>query len=50
MTPFLRTCGYNPKKDLIFIPISGLYGVNMKEKVDKKLCSWYNVSGGVLSG
>lgn len=23
LTPFLRGCGYNPKKDLIFIPISG---------------------------
>ena len=23
ITPFLRGCGYNPKKDLIFIPISG---------------------------
>ena len=23
LTPFLRGCGYNPKKDLLFIPISG---------------------------
>jgi translation elongation factor EF-1alpha len=27
ITPFLRGCGYNPKKDLIFIPISGGWGV-----------------------
>lgn len=41
ITPFLRGCGYNPKKDLIFIPISGLMGVNMKDKVPEDKCSWY---------
>lgn len=42
MTPFLRSCGYNPKKDLIWIPISGLMGINMREQVDKALCPWYD--------
>ena len=42
LSPFLRGCGYNPKKDLIFIPISGLMGHNMKAPVDKSICSWYD--------
>lgn len=46
LTPFLRSCGYNPKKDVIFVPISGLFGSNIKERVDPKLCPWY--TGGTL--
>ncbi|KAL4853614.1 Eukaryotic peptide chain release factor GTP-binding subunit ERF3B [Chlorella vulgaris] len=42
LTPFLRGCGYNPKKDLLFIPLSGLMGLNMKERVSTDVCSWYN--------
>ena len=42
LSPFLRGCGYNPKKDLVFIPISGLMGHNMKNKVDDSMCSWYS--------
>ena len=30
LTPFLKTAGYNPKKDLTFIPISALSGHNVK--------------------
>eukprot|EP00890_Picochlorum_soloecismus_P006149 jgi/Picsp_1/6535/NSC_03878-R1_g1 to s phase transition protein len=41
MIPFLRSCGYNPKKDLVFIPISGLKGENMKTRVDQAICPWY---------
>ncbi|KAI7840718.1 hypothetical protein COHA_005534 [Chlorella ohadii] len=41
LTPFLRGCGYNPKKDLLFIPISGLAGLNMKERVPADKCEWY---------
>lgn len=41
MVPFLRSCGYNPKKDLVFIPISGLKGENMKTRVDQAICPWY---------
>jgi translation elongation factor EF-1alpha len=44
LTPFLRACGYNPKKDLAFIPISGLMGTNMKERVAANVCDWYSVS------
>ena len=30
LTPFLKTAGYNPKKDLTFIPLSALHGHNVK--------------------
>ncbi|MED6120256.1 hypothetical protein PIB30_019244 [Stylosanthes scabra] len=42
MTPFLRQSGYNVKKDVIFLPISGLVGANMKTRVDKNICPWWN--------
>ncbi|XP_047317128.1 eukaryotic peptide chain release factor GTP-binding subunit ERF3A [Impatiens glandulifera] len=42
MTPFLRASGYNVKKDVQFLPISGLVGANMKTRVDKKVCPWWN--------
>ncbi|KAG9439613.1 hypothetical protein H6P81_019778 [Aristolochia fimbriata] len=42
MVPFLRSSGYNVKKDVIFLPISGLLGSNMKERVDKSVCPWWN--------
>jgi translation elongation factor EF-1alpha len=28
-TPFLKQCGFNPKKDLTLIPVSALRGTNM---------------------
>ena len=40
ITPFLKSCGYNPK-DVQFVPISGLYGTNMKTKVTSDVCPWY---------
>ncbi|XP_038894704.1 eukaryotic peptide chain release factor GTP-binding subunit ERF3A isoform X1 [Benincasa hispida] len=42
MAPFLKSSGYNVKKDVQFLPISGLHGVNMKTRVDKKVCPWWN--------
>jgi peptide chain release factor subunit 3 len=33
LTPFLKQCGYNPKKDLTFIPISALHGHNVQKRV-----------------
>jgi peptide chain release factor subunit 3 len=41
MTPFLRTCGYQPK-DFCFLPIAGLMGVNVNEKMGSSVCSWYD--------
>eukprot|EP01018_Ginkgo_biloba_P031390 Gb_17011 [translate_table: standard] len=42
LTPFLKSCGYNTKKDVQFLPISGLYGTNMKERMPKNVCSWWD--------
>lgn len=42
LSPFLKNCGYNPKKDVQFLPISGLYGDNIKKSVDTtKIAPWY---------
>ena len=42
-TPFLRSCGYNPKKDIIFLPMSGLLGQNIKDPAPTSACPWYKV-------
>ncbi|XP_039127275.1 eukaryotic peptide chain release factor GTP-binding subunit ERF3A [Dioscorea cayenensis subsp. rotundata] len=42
MVPFLRSSGYNVKKDVQFLPISGLVGTNMKTRVEKKTCGWWD--------
>jgi len=41
LTPFLKQCGYQ-KKDVQFIPISGLKGTNIKDRVESAVCPWYN--------
>ena len=30
LTPFLKSCGYNTKKDVTFLPVSGLHGWGIK--------------------
>jgi peptide chain release factor subunit 3 len=42
LTPFLKTAGYNPKKDLTFIPISALSGHNVKARAPSTACPWYD--------
>ena len=39
---FLKGNGFNPKTDLFFIPISAYKGHNLKERVDKKVCPWWD--------
>ncbi|KAM6913977.1 G1 to S phase transition 1, like [Lycodopsis pacificus] len=39
LVPFLKKVGFNPKKDIYFMPCSGLTGSNLKEPTD--MCSWY---------
>ncbi len=41
LTPFLKACGYNVKKDVTFLPISGLHGHGMKDRVPPGLAPWY---------
>lgn len=40
LEPYLRQVGWNPK-GLVWIPVSGLTGENLKVKADDKVCSWY---------
>ncbi|XP_042462509.1 eukaryotic peptide chain release factor GTP-binding subunit ERF3A-like [Zingiber officinale] len=42
IVPFLRSSGYNVKKDVQFLPISGLMGSNMKTRLDKSICDWWD--------
>ncbi|KAK6591085.1 hypothetical protein RS030_111753 [Cryptosporidium xiaoi] len=51
LTPYLKSCGYNPAKDLFFVPISGQFGQNLKFHVSDKSnskfydsnASWYGL-------
>jgi peptide chain release factor subunit 3 len=42
LTPFISGCGYDPEKDVIYVPISGLTGDNIKEPAPKTVCNWYS--------
>lgn len=39
---FLAQAGYNIKKDLIYLPIAGLAGINIKNRLDSSVCNWYS--------
>ncbi|MEW5299289.1 MAG: hypothetical protein WDW36_002320 [Sanguina aurantia] len=41
LTPFLKGCGYNIKKEVTFLPLAALYGHNIKDVVTKAHCEWY---------
>jgi peptide chain release factor subunit 3 len=41
LEPFLKSCGFNTKKNVDFVPIAGLSGINIKDKVPKEVCPWY---------
>jgi peptide chain release factor subunit 3 len=41
LKPFIASCGYDPEKDCVFVPISGLGGDNIQEPVSKTVCNWY---------
>lgn len=40
LEPYLRQVGWNPK-GLVWIPVSGMTGQNLKDKVDPSVCVWY---------
>ncbi|OLL26757.1 Eukaryotic peptide chain release factor GTP-binding subunit [Neolecta irregularis DAH-3] len=42
LTKFLKNTGYNPKTDIMFMPVSGYTGVNIKDRLTKNICQWYN--------
>uniref|UniRef100_A0A915C5W8 Tr-type G domain-containing protein n=1 Tax=Parascaris univalens TaxID=6257 RepID=A0A915C5W8_PARUN len=41
LTPYLRKCGYNPKSDIFYIPVSGLTGAFLKDRPSAEFGSWY---------
>lgn len=41
LEPFLKQVGWNPK-GLVWIPVSGITGHNLKDKVPKSVCDWYD--------
>ena len=41
LTPFLKACGYAVKRDVTFLPMSGLHGHNIKDPVPAGLADWY---------
>lgn len=42
LRPYLRTCGFAVKRDVVFLPITGLGGDNVKTRVDKAKAPWYD--------
>ncbi|XP_071713425.1 uncharacterized protein [Rutidosis leptorrhynchoides] len=42
MVPFLKSSRYNVKKDIQFLPVSGLDGTNFQTRVKKSVCPWWN--------
>ena len=41
LRPFLKGCGFKIKKEVKFVPVSGLNGANVKDEVDPKVCNWW---------
>lgn len=39
--PYLKKLGFNPAKDLSFMPCSGQMGQNLKEPVTPEVCPWW---------
>ena len=42
LSPFLKQCGYNLKKDVSWVPISALTGGNIRDSVKKETCDWWD--------
>lgn len=41
LRPFLKSCGFTIKREVKFIPISGLTGANVKYEVKEPECKWW---------
>jgi Elongation factor Tu GTP binding domain len=41
LTPFLRGASFNLKTDVSWVPVSAYTGANLKERVNKSLCGWW---------
>lgn len=41
LIPYLKKCGFNPKTDIVFMPVSGLTGAFLKNLPPEDVCPWY---------
>lgn len=41
LKPFLTSTGYDAEKDIVFVPVSGLNGTNIKDPMPDGICNWY---------
>jgi peptide chain release factor subunit 3 len=41
LTPFIKAAGFNPKTDVTFIPVSAYTGLNLKDRLAKSVCPWF---------
>ena len=41
LTPFIKAAGFNVKTDVTFLPVSAYTGANLKDRVSKDVCSWW---------
>jgi peptide chain release factor subunit 3 len=41
LTPFVRGAGFHIKTDVSWLPVSAYTGANLKERVSKSVCSWW---------
>lgn len=39
--PYLKKLGFNPAKDLSFLPCSGQTGQGIREQIEETVCPWY---------
>ncbi|KAJ8482219.1 hypothetical protein ONZ51_g5483 [Trametes cubensis] len=42
LTPFIKAAGFNVKTDLTFIPVSAYTGANLKDRLKKEVCDWWD--------
>ncbi|XP_037811894.1 eukaryotic peptide chain release factor GTP-binding subunit ERF3A isoform X1 [Lucilia sericata] len=40
--PYLKKLGFNPAKDLTFMPCSGLSGAGLRDIIPDSICPWYS--------
>ncbi|KAI0353494.1 eukaryotic polypeptide chain release factor 3 [Trametes cingulata] len=42
LTPFIKAAGFNVKTDVTFLPVSAYTGANLKERLSKGVCDWWD--------
>ena len=42
LSPYLKRVGYNVQEDVTFLPVSGLRGYNLKDRIPEGVCPWYS--------